>query len=580
MRALLKLSHLVRTLIIDSIRLFSPKPGESLDDCFARFESIVSSLRSCGPLAYSDNEHAKQLVYALDDSVWGLKITVLEESADFITLDIEKLFSKLKSHELSRKGHLKHDASLTSKAFVTSTRVGSHVANPTNTTDSSALEFALSSLSAAFDEQYESIPDDEIALLTRKFHMLHMFHKERRRSLRGCFECGDTTHFITDCPKRKNLDSSSNKYDYTKWNDYSKGDNKKKYCSGDKKKKKLQKMMSRACAVLSDLNFSSDDISSSEEDERPKRKIDDFTGLCLMGKASRHISDSDSDVSDDSSPESLFLRVIELENALCNQDKLLCKVFRENKTLNLELKSVSSEIASLRSAHDDMSAKPCDKCNMIMVNYADLWLVHSHIASLLDGARLELRELKTHSRLLGACTSCPLLISDLEVAAIEIKDLKHKLDHSPRYIVLSPPCEVCVSLKGKLVRATKENTELQQEVAYLTARLEKTILSKKMIEEDLSRVEESATKFIYRLDVGFERCEKKGEKSAPKFVPSSSYHKEEEALNPTKAHYPSNPKSSFNPKRDVKRETHKLRDDAFIYMFCDRAGHLDEFCFR
>jgi hypothetical protein len=46
---------------------FSQKPGESLDDCFARFESILSSLRSCGPLAYSDNERAKQLLYALDD---------------------------------------------------------------------------------------------------------------------------------------------------------------------------------------------------------------------------------------------------------------------------------------------------------------------------------------------------------------------------------------------------------------------------------------------------------------------------------------------------------------------------------
>jgi hypothetical protein len=38
---------------------FSQKHGESLDDCFARFESIVSSLRSCGPLAYFDNERAK-----------------------------------------------------------------------------------------------------------------------------------------------------------------------------------------------------------------------------------------------------------------------------------------------------------------------------------------------------------------------------------------------------------------------------------------------------------------------------------------------------------------------------------------
>jgi hypothetical protein len=148
---------------------FSQKSGESLDDCFAHFESIVSSLHSCGPLAYFDNERAKQLMYALDDSVWGIKITALEESADFTTLDTEKLFSKLKSHELCRKGRLNHDASLTSRAFVTSTHVGGHVANPTNTIDSSALEVALFSLCAASDEQYESIPDNEIALLARKF---------------------------------------------------------------------------------------------------------------------------------------------------------------------------------------------------------------------------------------------------------------------------------------------------------------------------------------------------------------------------------------------------------------------------
>jgi hypothetical protein len=131
-------------------------------------------------------------------------------------------------------------------------------------------------------------------------------------------------------------------------------------------------MMSRACAALSDLDFSSNDSSSSEEDERPTRKMGDFTGLCLMGKLSRHISDSDFDVSDDSSPEGLSLRVVELENALCNQDKLLGKVFHENKKLNLELESASSEIASLRSTHDDMSAKPCDRYTMIMVNYVDL----------------------------------------------------------------------------------------------------------------------------------------------------------------------------------------------------------------
>jgi hypothetical protein len=172
-----------------------------------------------------------------------MKITALEEYADFTTLDTEKLFSKLKSYELSRKGRPNHDASLASKALITSARVGGHDANPTNTTVSSTLEFALSSLSAAFDEQYESIPNNEITMLVRNFHALHKFHKERRRSPRGCYECGDTTHFIADCPKRKKLDSSSNKYEYTKQNDYNKVDDKKKYRFGDKKKK-FQKMMS------------------------------------------------------------------------------------------------------------------------------------------------------------------------------------------------------------------------------------------------------------------------------------------------------------------------------------------------
>jgi predicted nuclease with TOPRIM domain len=137
---------------------------------------------------------------------------------------------------------------------------------------------------------------------------------------------------------------------------------------------------------------------------------------------------------------------------------------------------------------------------------------------LLDGVRLKLRELKPRFTLLGVCTSCSLLRFDLEAAIVEIKDFKYKLDYSSSYTVLPPLCEACVSLKGKLFYATKENIDLQQEIAYLTARLEKTVLSEKMIEEDLSRVEESATKPTYRLSVSFERYEDKSEKSTLKFI--------------------------------------------------------------
>jgi hypothetical protein len=105
------------------------------------------------------------------------------------------------------------------------------------------LKFALSSLAATSNKQYESIPDDEIVLLARKFRALLKFHKERRRSPRSFFECGDTTHFITDCPKRKKLDSS-NKYNYNNNNrkdSSKKGNNKKKYNFGTRRMRSFRR---------------------------------------------------------------------------------------------------------------------------------------------------------------------------------------------------------------------------------------------------------------------------------------------------------------------------------------------------
>jgi hypothetical protein len=57
-----------------------------------------------------------------------------------------------------------------------------------------------------------------------------------------------------------------------------------------------------------------------------------------------------------------------------------------------------------------------------------------------------------------------------------------------------------------------------------------------MIEDNLSRVEESGTKSTYKLGVGFERCEDKVEKSAHKFIPISNYHQEEKTIKSTKTH--------------------------------------------
>jgi hypothetical protein len=111
--------------------------------------------------------------------------------------------------------------------------------------------------------------------------------------------------------------------------------------------------MSRACATLSDFDFSSEDSSSSEEDEKvnQKKKEGDFTGLCLMtmeGSSWNNFdSNFDSNVSDNLTYDSLSTKVHKPEDALCSQDNLLCRVFCENKDLNLTLENSFVEIDSL-----------------------------------------------------------------------------------------------------------------------------------------------------------------------------------------------------------------------------------------
>jgi hypothetical protein len=97
----------------------------------------------------------------------------------------------------------------------------------------------------------------------------------------------------------------------------------------------------------------------------------------VKGRSSQNNSDSDYDVSDDLICDGLSSKMHKLEDALCSQDKFLYKVFRDNKDLNLRLENSFAEIASPQSMHNNMSGKPCENCNIIMVNYADLWIVHT-----------------------------------------------------------------------------------------------------------------------------------------------------------------------------------------------------------
>jgi hypothetical protein len=52
-------------------------------------------------LPYDDHKRALKLLYALDQKVWDVKVSVIIESASYDTLTMDELFNKLKSTEIN-----------------------------------------------------------------------------------------------------------------------------------------------------------------------------------------------------------------------------------------------------------------------------------------------------------------------------------------------------------------------------------------------------------------------------------------------------------------------------------------------
>ena len=133
---------------------------------FHRFQSIMNKVRSNKPLlapTYTDHEQALKQLYALDQKVWEVKVSTIIESANYDTLTVDELFSKLKATEVDKlsRARLESPSSGRPMALVGSSSVN---ANPDLSSG-----FALSSLVSATEEQMEAMDDDSLALVIAKF---------------------------------------------------------------------------------------------------------------------------------------------------------------------------------------------------------------------------------------------------------------------------------------------------------------------------------------------------------------------------------------------------------------------------
>jgi hypothetical protein len=187
---------------------FTHLSGESIDALFQWFTVVVNDKRAnVDVLPYDDHDRAVKLLHSLDHTVWGGKFEAIVESEKYDTLTVNELFSILKSAEVDRGMTSKIEGPTDSNSLaLISGWKGKSNANP------STRMFSLSSLPSLPDEEFDVLGEDELALLTRQFEMMHENWVNTRRNTRTCLQCGKSGHFVTDCPEKvENKDNYTHK---------------------------------------------------------------------------------------------------------------------------------------------------------------------------------------------------------------------------------------------------------------------------------------------------------------------------------------------------------------------------------
>ncbi|GJV39990.1 hypothetical protein Tco_1418430, partial [Tanacetum coccineum] len=71
---------------------------ESIDSAFARFNTIITSLKALDE-GYSSKNYVKKFLWALHPK-WRAKVTAIEESKNLTSLSLDELIGNLKFHEI------------------------------------------------------------------------------------------------------------------------------------------------------------------------------------------------------------------------------------------------------------------------------------------------------------------------------------------------------------------------------------------------------------------------------------------------------------------------------------------------
>ncbi|GJY00100.1 zf-CCHC domain-containing protein [Tanacetum coccineum] len=279
-------------LLVQQYEQFVISEDESIDNAFARFNTIITSLKALDE-GYSSKNYVRKFLRALHPK-WRAKVTAIEESKDLTSLSLDELIGNLKVHEMI----IKKDSEIV-KAKVKRKSLALKAKKESSDEECST--------SGSEDEEYAMAVRDFKKFFKRRGRFVRQPRNDKKtfqrsrddktgKNDRKCFRYGDPNHLIGECPKPP------------------KDKNQKAFVGG----------------------------SWSDSGEEDDEKVKDET--CLVAHASSEVCSESSYFSDENSS----IDDIDLDNEYDKLCKMSLKIITKNKRLKATRNSLENELRELK----------------------------------------------------------------------------------------------------------------------------------------------------------------------------------------------------------------------------------------
>ncbi|GJT78054.1 zf-CCHC domain-containing protein [Tanacetum coccineum] len=185
-------------LLVQQYEQFTIPEEELIDNAFARFNTIITTLKTLDE-GFSSKNYVRKFLRALHPK-WLAKVTAIEESKDLTSISLDDLIGNLKVYKVI----IKNDSEMVKGKREQNRSLALKAKKESSDEDCSTFD--------SEDEEYAMAVKDFKKFFKRRGRFIRQSHDERKSSQRNkydkngkgerkCFKCGDPNHLIGECPK-------------------------------------------------------------------------------------------------------------------------------------------------------------------------------------------------------------------------------------------------------------------------------------------------------------------------------------------------------------------------------------------